>query len=113
MSRDSWDTGYRQPENGIGNNFNFGKGGFRESSSHSSMFVFILLFIFLFFDYLSILFRESRRKDFEFDRVETDRYRNYDRFKGSSNYDRRRNESYRTQEEPEWMTGIFLHFIII
>ena len=50
-------------------------------------------------------FSEPRRKDFEFDRGETDRYRNYDRFKGSSNYDRRRNDSYRTQEEPEWMTG--------
>jgi len=53
-------------------------------------------------------YRESRRKDFEFDRGESDRYRNYDRFKGSSNFDRRRNESYRTQEEPEWMTGNFL-----
>ncbi|XP_016659667.1 eukaryotic translation initiation factor 4E transporter isoform X2 [Acyrthosiphon pisum] len=84
MSRDSWDSGFRQPENGIANNYNFGKGGFRESSSHSSI--------------------EPRRKDFEFDRGETDRYRNYDRFKGSSNYDRRRNDSYRTQEEPEWMT---------
>lgn len=52
-----------------------------------------------------IYFREPRRKDFEFDRGESDRYRNYDRFKGSGNYDRRRNESYRVQEEPEWMTG--------
>ncbi|XP_015363733.1 PREDICTED: eukaryotic translation initiation factor 4E transporter-like [Diuraphis noxia] len=84
MSRDSWDSGFRQPENGIANNYNFGKSGFRESSSHNSI--------------------EPRRKDFEFDRGETDRYRNYDRFKGSSNYDRRRNDSYRTQEEPEWMT---------
>lgn len=40
MSRDSWDSNYRQPENGISNNYNFGKGGFRESS-HNSMFVFI------------------------------------------------------------------------
>jgi len=44
MSRDSWDSGFRQPENGIANNYNFGKSGFRESSSHSSMFVFITIF---------------------------------------------------------------------
>jgi len=43
MSRDSWESGFRQPENGIGN-YNFGKGGFRESSSHNSMFVFIIIF---------------------------------------------------------------------
>lgn len=60
-----------------------------------------------------ILFSEPRRKDFEFDRGETDRYRNYDRFKGSSNYDRRRNDSYRTQEEPEWMTGLLLFFVLV
>lgn len=58
-----------------------------------------------------IHFREPRRKDFEFDRGETERYRNYDRFKGSSNYDRRRHESYRTQEEPEWMTGIYFSYL--
>lgn len=39
MSRDSWDSNYRQPENGIPTNYNFGKGGFRESS-HNSMYVF-------------------------------------------------------------------------
>jgi len=45
MSRDSWDSSFRQPENGISNNYNFGKGGsFRESSSHNSMFVFIIIF---------------------------------------------------------------------
>lgn len=58
------------------------------------------------------MYREPRRKDFEFDRGETERYRNYDRFKGSSNYDRRRNDTYRTQEEPEWMTGNFILFIM-
>lgn len=36
VSRDSWDSSYRQPENGIASNFNFGKGNFREAS-HSSM----------------------------------------------------------------------------
>lgn len=39
MSRDSWDSGYRQSENGIANNYTFGKGGFRETS-HNSMLVF-------------------------------------------------------------------------
>lgn len=53
--------------------------------------------------------REPRRKDFEFDRGDTERYRNYDRFKGSS-FDRRRNDSFRTQEEPEWMTGICFNY---
>jgi len=61
--------------------------------------------IYCYYLFNNICFSEPRRKDFEFDRGETDRYRNYDRFKGSSNYDRRRNDSYRTQEEPEWMTG--------
>lgn len=61
----------------------------------------VLVFIIFYVTY----FRESRRKDFEFDRGENERYRNYDRFKGSGNYDRRRNDTYRTQEEPEWMTG--------
>lgn len=109
MNRDSWDSGYRQPENGIANNYNFGKGGFRESSSHNSMFVLLTItFIFTIIIYCLIYFRDTRRKDFEFDRGETERYRNYDRFKGSGNFDRRRNDSYRTQEEPEWMTGNFL-----
>lgn len=44
MTRDSWDSGYRQPENGIANNYNFGKGSYRESSSHNLMFVFFTLF---------------------------------------------------------------------
>lgn len=55
--------------------------------------------------------RETRRKDFEFERGESERYRNFDRFKGSGNFDKRRNDSYRTQEEPEWMTGKFLLLI--
>lgn len=63
------------------------------------------LIVYYYYLFNNIFFSEPRRKDFEFDRGETDRYRNYDRFKGSSNYDRRRNDSYRTQEEPEWMTG--------
>lgn len=106
MSRDSWDTGFRQQENGIASNYNFGKGGFRESSSHNSMLVIIIIVLVLvFITNCVIYFRESRRKDFEFDRGENERYRNYDRFKGSGNYDRRRNDNYRTQEEPEWMTG--------
>lgn len=66
---------------------------------------FYLFFIYYYYLFSNTCFSEPRRKDFEFDRGETDRYRNYDRFKGSSNYDRRRNDSYRTQEEPEWMTG--------
>lgn len=114
MNRDSWDSGFRQPENGISNNYSFGKGGFRESSSHNSMLVyFIINFLYLYsFIYCCvILFSESRRKDFEFDRGESERYRNFDRFKGSGNFDKRRNDSYRTQEEPEWMTGIyFIYF---
>lgn len=44
MSRDSWDSSYRQPENGISNNFNFGKGGFRESASHNSVLVILRLY---------------------------------------------------------------------
>lgn len=42
MSRDSWDSGFRQSENGLTSNFNFGKGNFREPS-HNSMFVFFTL----------------------------------------------------------------------
>ncbi|XP_050442719.1 eukaryotic translation initiation factor 4E transporter-like isoform X2 [Adelges cooleyi] len=81
MSRDSWETGYRPAENGIANSYSFSKGSFRDTA-------------------------EPRRKDFEFDRGDSDRYRNYDRFnnKSSGNYDKRRNDSYRSQEEPEWMT---------
>lgn len=120
MSRDSWDSVYRQPENGISSNFNFGKGNFREAS-HSSMLVLNIynsfVFDILLLLFIVIYFREPRRKDFEFDRGELDRFRNYDRFKSSSNFDRRRNDSYRTQEEPEWMTGncyfLLNHFPII
>lgn len=68
----------------------------------------MIFILFILFIYFVLYFREPRRKDFEFDRGETERYRNYDRFKGSSSYDRRRNDSYRTQEEPEWMTGTTL-----
>jgi len=52
MSRDSWESGYRQPENGGANNYNFGKGNFREASSHSSMFVFLItVLLLLFYNY--------------------------------------------------------------
>lgn len=57
ISRDSWDTGFRQQENGIASNYNFGKGGFRESSSHNSMLVIIIIvFSFSFYNILCYLF---------------------------------------------------------
>lgn len=62
MSRDSWDSGYRQPENGISSNFNFGKGNFREAS-HSSMLVFnfiiFLLLIYYYYYYLLLYILEN------------------------------------------------------
>ncbi|XP_050521853.1 eukaryotic translation initiation factor 4E transporter-like isoform X2 [Daktulosphaira vitifoliae] len=84
MSRDSWESGYRQQDNGMANNYTFSKGTFRDSSSHNSL--------------------EPRRKDYEFDRGDSERFKNYDRYKISGNFDKRRNDSYRSQEEPEWMT---------